>query len=499
MKKQLAYFSSFLLLLVITKLVYWLFTAPNPDEGYYWLWGQYPALSYHDHPGLQAWTQGLFYSVFGKSLFVLRLPAFICSTIIAFLYFKILKKLHCKSDIKIIVLTIFSLPLLFLFTSFAWHDYLLITFCLSSGYFWINYFTSILDGKNGTTRDVFLGCFFIGLAVLCKYNAVFVALGVLSTVVFNKPLHRVFKDYRIYAGILLFLAIISPIFIWNLQNGNGSFKFNLQQRTLAPLLEGRFRGNIFGFLIGSLALLTPTIWWAIFKSKLGLVNPQNGIVGNSYSVIYQKVAKNIFLCSSLTFLFLSTFSVVLYYWNILAYLFLLPLVVLFLQEQKPKVLLFTLCYSAFINTCVVIHFAILPLNSFLSKVEDRDGAFHYGWDKIDKTITQNIDTIPQKVQLFTTSYRTAGLLAFQLNRNDVYSYSERFDQFDYWTKDRKYNSKVALILADDNERVNPELQDVVANITVIDTIPIEKMGYTIKKYYLFKGEIKNKYLTSNSQ
>jgi hypothetical protein len=493
MKKQWTYFYFFLATLVICKLVYWLFTAPNPDEGYYWLWGQYPALSYHDHPGLQAWTQGFFHSVFGKSLFILRLPAFICAAFIAILYVKILRKLNCKSDIKIVVLTIFSLPLLFLFTSFAWHDYLLITFCLSSGYFWVNYFTDIWESKKGKTIDLLLAFVSIGLAVLCKYNAVFVAMGVLSTAVLNKPFHRVFKDYRVYLGILLFLLIISPIFIWNLQNGNGSFKFNLQQRTLAPLLEGRFRGNIFGFLLGSIALLTPTIWWAIFKSKALQMKKQNDITANSYAIVYQKLAKNIFLCSSLTFLFLSTFSVVLYYWNILAYLLLLPLVVVFLQEQKPKILLFTLGYAAFLNACIVIHFGVLPLNSFLSDVQDKDGAFHYGWEKIDKTITQTIDTIPQKVQLFTTSYRTAGLLAFQLNRKDVFSYSERFDQFDYWTKDRKYNSKVAVILADDDESINPELEEIVSNIKVIDTITIEKLRYPIKKYYLYKGEIKKQY------
>lgn len=493
MKKKLTYFYFFLAIVAIGKLVYWLFTPPNPDEGYYWLWGQYPALSYHDHPGLQAWTQGLFYYIFGKSFFILRLPAFICSGIIAFLYIKMLNKLNCKSDIKIVVLTIFSVPLFFLFTSFAWHDYMLLTLCLSSSYFWVNYLTDVWDSKKGKTIDVLLAFVCIGLAVLCKYNAVFVAMGVFSTVIFNKTFHRVFRDYRIYLGIVLFLLIISPIFIWNLQNGNGSFKFNLQQRTLAPLLEGRFRGNLFGFLIGSIVLLTPTIWWGIFKSKTLQNKIQPVATATSYAMVYQKLAKNIFLCSSLTFLFFSTFSVVLYYWNILAYLLLLPLVVVFLQEQKPKILLFTLCYAAFINSCILIHFAFLPLNSFLSNVEDKDGAFHYGWQKIDETITQNLDTIPQKVQLFTTSYRTASLLAYQLNRKDIYSYSERFDQFDYWTKNRKYESKVALILADDNETINPEMEDVVENISVIDTIVIEKMGYPIKNYFLYKGEIKKQY------
>src|SRR5262245_29966213 len=44
------------------------------DEAYYWMWGQHPALSYYDHPPLNAWLLGLSGAAFGWNAFALRLP-----------------------------------------------------------------------------------------------------------------------------------------------------------------------------------------------------------------------------------------------------------------------------------------------------------------------------------------------------------------------------------------------------------------------------------------
>jgi 4-amino-4-deoxy-L-arabinose transferase-like glycosyltransferase len=50
-----SYLSIFLLLLIVLRYIFWLFAPPNPDEAYYWLWGQHLDFSYYDHPPLQAW------------------------------------------------------------------------------------------------------------------------------------------------------------------------------------------------------------------------------------------------------------------------------------------------------------------------------------------------------------------------------------------------------------------------------------------------------------
>lgn len=43
------------------------------DEAYYWMWGQHPALSYFDHPGLNAWLIGIADALFGRGVLQLRL------------------------------------------------------------------------------------------------------------------------------------------------------------------------------------------------------------------------------------------------------------------------------------------------------------------------------------------------------------------------------------------------------------------------------------------
>ena len=39
---------------VAVRLLFTFGVFPIADEAYYWMWGQHPALSYFDHPPLQA-------------------------------------------------------------------------------------------------------------------------------------------------------------------------------------------------------------------------------------------------------------------------------------------------------------------------------------------------------------------------------------------------------------------------------------------------------------
>ena len=489
MKKSKKNFALFFGILVVCKLYYWFFTFPNPDEAYYWLWGQKPALSYHDHPAMFALTQGWFHQLFGNSLFVLRLPAFLFTLISIWIYVKILQKLTPNTSISPILLGVFCTPLIFMFTTFAWHDVALICLCLCSGYFWMQFLTDTWTNKQGKTTDILGGFLFLGLAALCKYNAVFLALGLATLLLSNKNLHRIFKDPRFYLGILFCLVIISPIFIWNHQNNYGSFQFTLGQRTLQPFVEKRFfKGNSLGFLMGTFALVSPFVVFAFFKSMWGKQNPEN-LLKTSYSIVYKKLAKHVFVASTLVFLLLSTFSNVLYYWNIVAYLFALPLAIIYLASH-PVWLKTTFIYSLFINVLIVFHLGVLPLTSFLKNTEDKDGAYHYGWNKIAKKVQKQSEIHPKKTTLFANSYRTASLLAFALDRKDVYAYSSRFDQFDYWTKNTKYNSKNALFLTDEKENLCPEILDIIENPILSDSIIVQKWGFPIKNYYVYSAEIK---------
>ena len=78
-----------------------------------------------------------------------------------------------------------------------------------------------------------------------------------------------------------------------------------------------------------------------------------------------------------------------------------------------------------------------------------------------------------------------------MDRKDVFSYSERFDQFDYWTKNIQYNQPDAFILADDYSKIDEELLQIFEDIQVTDTIKINRFGFPVKEYYLYKGSLRN--------
>lgn len=481
-------YRTFLIILIACHLFYWLFVYPNPDEAYYWQWGRYPAISYHDHPALPPLIQGLLYSWFGKSLFVLRLPVALSTVLSVYVYSKLINRLGFNENKKAILLIIFSLPLIFLFTSFAWHDHLMMAMLLCSSYFWLQYFTEKYKGNKGKHRDVFLAFIFLGLAAISKYNAVFLALAVASVILMNKQLHAVLKDVKFYLGILICIAIISPIFIWNAQNQYGSFEFTLAQRTVQPFLEGRFfKGNILGFLLGTIALLTPFITYFCFKKSI-----QKQANTDAYTTVYHSLAKHLFWWASGVFLFLSLFSNVLYYWNIPAYVLILPWVVHYILNKFPKLAKATLIYSGIVIMLVVVHFGIVPLTVFVG-AKDNDGAYHYGWSKVKETILSHPEYTAQ-VPLLGSSYRVASLLAYTMDRKDVFSYSERFDQYDYWTRDKKYPQAKTFIVADDYSKIDEELMQIAENVQITDTIKIERFGFPIKEYYVYKCYLKTLYV-----
>lgn len=475
-------FYSLLAVLLLCKLFYWFCIYPNPDEAYYWHWGQYPALSYHDHPTLQATFQGVFYTLFGKSLFVLRLPAFICSLLCGYVIFLITKKLQFTNTTLYVIL-FFSSPLFFLFTSFAWNDYVLITNCFLAGYFMLNCLHNLWIDNKVKTKDIFLTALFSGLAIISKYNAIFLVIAIFTILLSHKKFRKFFYDYRLYIAILIMLVVSSPILIWNIQNKYGSFEFNLQQRTLNPLVELQFfKGNYLGFILGSLVMLSPFLWWGIIKSwKKFSTND------NSYLLIYQKFAKHIFIVSSSIFLFLSLFSNVLYYWNIVAYLFIIPLAGNVLIEKKKVI--GHLIFSVILIFGAVFHFGIVPLTAVFGG-EDQDSTYHYGWKEVKKEVQKLQKEYPDAI-LLTSSYRKASLLAYALDNKEVYAISPRFDQFDYWIKNASLiKNRNAIILTDDRKPVNKELKKIINTILSPDTLKIKRFKYPVKEYYIYTGKLK---------
>lgn len=483
-------------LILLAHGVYWLTAFPNPDEAYYWLWGQHLDWSYYDHPPFHAWVQGVF-SRLGHSPFVLRLPTIVSNGLFFWTYYQIADYLYgdrADEAWHIVVMCCCSSPLYFLFLTLAWHDQWLLTFSLLSAYWFVRFLDGVcLDGR-GRSRFLYGAALMLGLAGLCKYTAVFVGLAALGVMATQPKLRPLLRDGRLYGAVAIATLFTLPILIWNIQNDWLSFQYYLTRSvdsgggpTLRP-------DAVLFFGLTAALILSPPLVWALLRS-VRISAPSKSPVK---SPTYRAMALGLFATSTGILSLVGLFSTALYYWNILAYLLLLPLLPLwFLSDGAAP-----LRHRSWLNGIqilgtvvawlLVINYCLLPITALVGPDGDPDGRMSFGWQQVVAVV----QATPQHELLLTTDYRSASALAYALNNKDVLAISHRLDQFDVWAKSRLLQGRSALVLADDwhpftvNETLNGALNGALRlepGWEQVATISVQRFGVKIKDYYLYSG------------
>ncbi len=482
----------FLVVFLILRLVFWFATFPNPDEAYYWLWGKHPALSYYDHPPFHAWIQGIFTMVLGQSFFVLRLPNLASNIAFFGCYYQISNYLYGKwagDYFWMTVALILSSPLYFLFLGLAWNDHWLITFCLISSYLFIRFLDGYLADKTGNTLLLYSSAGLLGLAFLCKYNAVFVGAGFIATVLSLPAGRSLLRDRRFYIAILITCSALLPILLWNFSNDFQSFRYYATRSVDAGSFQLKWSQPL-NFLLFSILMVSPINGWAMVKA---IRQPSPHPSGT----LYRTVALWIFGISTVSLSAIALFSTALYYWNITAYLLLFPLLPpVFLKHSEsplprsalraPKLLIAGQFYGLLFSGLLVIHYSVIPLSAFADPNGDPDSQMLFGWNEIGKAVHRQQQELENSC-LITTDYRSASALAYELNDPTVIAISDRLDQFDIWYKSNPFKGKNAVILADDWHPADPKLLAHFERTSTPMAIPINRFGRSLKTYYLIKG------------
>ncbi|BAU10875.1 dolichyl-phosphate-mannose-protein mannosyltransferase [Leptolyngbya sp. NIES-3755] len=462
----------FFLAFLLLRSIFWFAAFPNSDEAYYWLWGQHLDWSYYDHPPLQAWIQGVFTAVFGRSTFTLRLPNLFSTIAFFYTYYRIVSYLDKDLNVRVVALLVLSAPLYFIFLGLAWHDHLLITFSLVSAYLFIRFLDGYLSDGRGETWRLYGSAIALSLAFLSKYNAVFVALGFFATLITNAQLRPLFRDRRLYFGITIVLTCLIPILIWNVSNDFQSFRYYVD-RSVRPIVPGIKIGPFLGFTLVSFFAISPFCWigfYRLLKSRLPVHS------------IYPIVAFWIFSISSTLLTTVSLISAALYYWNITAYLLLFPLLPFVLKKLKPHTI-----YGLAISSILVFHYTVLPLSALVSKDADPDSRMLFGWKEVAAIVQSETKTLNNPL-LITSDYRSASALAYQLNNRNVIAISDRIDQFDFWYRDPKpLQGKDAVILSDDWYPAELMVLSKFDRTSEPITVPVQRFGVWIKNYYVRKG------------
>ncbi len=484
----------------LVRLIFWTEAFPNPDEAYYWLWGQHLDWSYYDHPPLMVWLQhGLSYllaQVLGVNFTTthtnLRALNLITNGLFFWTYWRILYRLYpqwSQSQIQrgmiYLVLCICAAPLYWLMLSLAWHDHVMITLALMGATeFWC-FTVEWLQNQRGSTSRLYLAGILLGLACLAKYNGIFMTLGLFVAVVTNRHLRPLLKDYRFWGAGILLVTMLYPVVHWNLGNNLLSFQFYATrsvdmgtplQRLLEPI----------GFWCISLLMLSPMngfFFWQIGKQmrfgtfwQVPTPKRENHITSNITSDItsnaqtlepqqvYQIFALWTFIVPTISLSLVSLVSTALYYWNITAYLLLFPLIPSYLEangitKRTPNLFWTGQGLGLLFAILFCINSVVLPVSALWGKDGDLDNRMLYGWSemipmiKAERQALQAVGKINEHTPIFTTDYRSAAAIAYGLAMYDSANYrqsknnnsvpdvtaaiSTRISQFSVWDYRRK--------------------------------------------------------------
>ena len=193
--KETIFLLFLLLFFLIVKVFFLMYAKPLPDEAYYWLWSKNIALSYFDHPPLATWVHAFLFSIYDNKYFEIRLLPIVslglALTIMIIWQRLMVKRLNYGLCLKSVVLFL-AFPIYAIFFSISFPDCLLITLLFASSFFLFLYFESN-ETLSGAIHYWYLAILFFSLALLTKYNAVLLGMGVLAYILYyrkqKKALH----------------------------------------------------------------------------------------------------------------------------------------------------------------------------------------------------------------------------------------------------------------------------------------------------------------------
>ena len=461
--------------LVVLRLWLSAMAPPVGDEAYYWMWGQKLGWSYLDHPPLHAWLLGAM-SVFGWNVFSLRALTWVTlagSLWIFWLWARRLKPDDPGAWWWPSAALYLATPLFFTMTWLAFHDHLLIVLCLASAHCFLLFAEAWeTDGKG--TGWLYAAAVLLGLAVLTKYNAVLLGIGVAVFLAAYRPTRSAWRSPHLYLAAILAVAMQAPVIWWNATEGFASLNFHLSERWGRPLAE-LHPANVVTFLALALIFVGPFLVPAIGAMVLRPLQ-------QSFADRARLLALSVLAVSSLALLILSLFAEVYFYWNIVAFLLLMPLVAGWIQRRW--LLAIQLIYGLVFALLSVVNFTLVPITNLFGG-NDWTVASTYGWPAVAARV-EELEHEHQVGFVAASRYTTAAQLGFALHNADVTALADRHDQYDFWFDPKAHLGQDALVVSDPQIKTG-QIEPYFETLKLLETVPFERFGKVIYRARIYLG------------
>lgn len=252
--------------------IYYILNGPldlSPDEAHYWEWSRRLDLSYYSKGPIIAYLIYIGTTVFGDTVFGIRIMAVILSVLSSVLLYKLGKEIY---DEKVGISSAILLQIIPLFSTYG------IVFTIDSPFifFWILSLYLFWKAVNSRKPDPpalplakggkdgfeimywrLLGLS-IGLGLLTKYTMAFFFICALIFLLLSKEHRKIFLTKGPYLSFIISLVVFAPVILWNVQNDWVTFKHTAGQAHVAEGVRISLK-SFFEFIGSQLGVITPLL------------------------------------------------------------------------------------------------------------------------------------------------------------------------------------------------------------------------------------------------
>jgi len=463
-----------ILLSLILRIILSTVIPPGFDEAYYGMYSAHFAWGYFDHPPLVAITAGIGRWLFDSySSLSLRAGSIVLFTFTAVVIYHSVKELFDSASALIALILLNTIPYLFMGVgTFVFPDNAL-------AFFWSLFlFTVIKFQKSKNARWLILASIWAGFALLSKYHALFLLLGLCFCFIMLKEWRSYIKSPYLYIGLLLSIFIFLPNILWNAQHAWASYKYQFAKA-----------GEDFHF---SLNLLIQDI-----LIQIGYLLPWHWLVllGSLWAV-YRKKMEEAYVLIPFMVLPIVVFTAIgatrriLPHWPMPGYLTAIYFAAWWINKWKPVFKKTYLYFSVLMMFSLTALISIQTSTGFLHLDKKIDLTLDgLGWNKVlkhleDERIIQNKHTF-----LFTDKWFTGGELAWAgenkyqitvLNSNAPHAFA-------FWTKPDSLVGKDGIYVCTDRYNDSPKLlySNYFEKIEHVENYDLYRNGQITKRYYIW--------------
>ncbi|MDP9012168.1 MAG: glycosyltransferase family 39 protein [Pseudomonadota bacterium] len=235
-----------------------------PEEAYYWNYARHLDIAYLDHPPMVAWLIRAGTTLFGDTEVGVRCGALGCGVATAFFVFRLTRNLFDERSALLALAMAQILPFFFLSGLLMTPDASLTAAWAASLYF-------LERALTGERPQAWLWAgLSLGIGLLSKYTIGLLGVATLIFMLVDPASRPWFRRWEPYAGLLIAVAVFSPVIVWNAQHEWASFVFQTSRR-LAE--QPRFSLHK---LIGAVVVLLTPLGLPAVAAALGRQPPAAG-------------------------------------------------------------------------------------------------------------------------------------------------------------------------------------------------------------------------------